>query len=210
MANSFKGFPTDAVDFLGKLEANNNREWFNAHKADYERACKEPMQLLLDDLDAKFGTSNSKLFRIHRDVRFSKDKTPYKTWQAAHFAAGYLSLSADGLYVGTGAYMLEGPTLERYRKAVADDRTGAELVKAQAALRKKGYEVEGHGDALKTVPRGYDKEHPRAELLKQKSVLAGKTFTPSEVSSPKLVAAVTKAITDIKPLTSWLDANVWE
>ena len=209
MPTTFKGFPSDAVEFLEKLEANNDREWFNAHKADYERACKEPMQQLLDDLDQKFGAGSSKVFRIYRDVRFSKDKTPYKTWQAAHFAAGYLSLSADGLYVGTGAYMLEGPTLERYRKAVADDRTGADLVKAKASLKKKGYEVEGHGDALKTVPRGYVKDHPRAELLKQKSVLAGKTFTPREVTSPKLVAAVTKAITDIKPLTDWLDANVW-
>jgi uncharacterized protein (TIGR02453 family) len=209
MANTFKGFPREAVDFLAKLEANNDRVWFNAHKADYERACKEPMQQLLDDLDQKFGAGGSKLYRIHRDVRFSKDKTPYKTFQAAHFAAGYLSLSADGLYVGTGAFMLDGPTLERYRQAVADDRTGAELVKTQAALKKKGFEVEGHGDALKIVPRGYDKEHPRAELLKQKSVLVGKNFTPAEVTSPKLVAAVTKVITDVKPLTNWLDANVW-
>jgi uncharacterized protein (TIGR02453 family) len=209
MANTFKGFPREAVDFLAKLEANNDRVWFNAHKADYERACKEPMQQLLDDLDQKFGAGGSKLYRIHRDVRFSKDKTPYKTFQAAHFAAGYLSLSADGLYVGTGAFMLDGPTLERYRQAVADDRTGAELVKTQAALKTKGYEVEGHGDALKIVPRGYDKEHPRAELLKQKSVLVGKNFTPAEVTSPKLVVAVTKVITDVKPLTNWLDANVW-
>jgi uncharacterized protein (TIGR02453 family) len=209
MANVFKGFPPDAIEFLEKLEANNDRTWFNAHKADYERTCKEPMQLLLDDLDVKFGAGHSKVFRIYRDIRFSKDKTPYKTWQAGHFAAGYLSLSADGLYVGSGAYMLEGPTLERYRKAVADDRTGPELVKAQAALKKKGYAVEGHGDALKMVPRGYDKEHPRAELLKQKSVLAGKTFTPKEVTSPKLLTGVIKVITDIKPITTWLDTNVW-
>jgi uncharacterized protein (TIGR02453 family) len=209
MANTFKGFPPEAVDFLAKLEANNDRAWFNAHKADYERACKEPMQQLLDDLDAKFGSGASKLYRIHRDVRFSKDKTPYKTWQAAHFAAGYLSLSPDGLYVGTGAFMLDGPTLERYRRAVDDDRTGAELVKVQAALKKKGYVVEGHGDALKIVPRGYPKDHPRAELLKQKSVLVGKNFEPREVTSPKLTAAVIKVITDVKPLTSWLDANVW-
>jgi uncharacterized protein (TIGR02453 family) len=209
MANTFKGFPADAVDFLAKLEANNNRDWFNAHKADYERACKVPMEELLDDLDQKFGSGGSKVYRIYRDVRFSKDKTPYKTFQAAHFAAGYLSLGPDGLYVGTGAFMLDGPTLERYRKAVGDDRTGAELVKAQAALKKKGYVVEGHGDALKTVPRGYDKDHPRAELLKQKSVLVGKNFAPSEINTAKLVAGVTKVITDVKPLTTWLDANVW-
>jgi uncharacterized protein (TIGR02453 family) len=209
MANSFTGFPPDAVDFLAKLEANNDRAWFNAHKSDYEHACKEPMQQLLDDLDQKFGTGSSKLFRIHRDVRFSKDKTPYKTWQAAHFAAGYLSLSPDGLYVGTGAYMLDGPTLERYRRAVADDRTGAELVKVQTSLKKKGYVVEGHGDALKIVPRGYPKDHPRAELLKQKSVLVGKNFDAGELNTPALVGKVTKVITDIKPLTNWLDANVW-
>jgi uncharacterized protein (TIGR02453 family) len=210
MANTFKGFPPEAGDFLAKLEANNNREWFHAHKADYERTCKIPMEQLLDDLDEKFGAGGSKVFRIHRDIRFSKDKTPYKTFQAAHFAAGYLSLSPDGLYVGTGAYMLDGPTLERYRKAVADDRTGAELVKARAALKKKGYEVEGHGDALKTVPRGYDKDHQRGELLKQKSVLVGKNFAPKEITTSKLVAAVTKVITDVKPFTGWLDANVWQ
>ena len=209
MANSFKGFPPDATEFLAKLEANNEREWFHAHKADYERAVKAPMEQLLDDLDEKFGTGQSKVFRIQRDIRFSKDKTPYKTWQAAHFAAGYLSLNIDGLYVGTGAYMLDGPTLARYRDAVADDRSGTELVKTQASLAKKGYVVEGHGDALKTVPRGYDKEHPRGELLKQKSILVGTTIAPEALNTPKVVTTITKFVKDVTPLTDWLAANVW-
>ena len=206
----FEGFPPEATEFLAKLEANNNREWFHAHKADYERACKVPMELLLDDLDQKFGTGSSKVFRIHRDIRFSKDKTPYKTYQAAHFAAGYLSLGVDGLYIGTGAYMMDSPTLARYRNAVTADHTGEQLVKLSAALRKKGYTIEGHGDALKTVPRGYDKDHPRAELLKEKSVLVGRNFDPGEISSPKLPDRIAKVVTDVKPLTDWLAAHVWD
>src|SRR5689334_11681880 len=169
----FTGFPPEAVEFLEKLEANNNRDWFKANKKTYDEAIVEPMELLLVELDDRFGSGSSKVFRIYRDVRFSKDKTPYKTWQAAHFAAGYLSLNADGLYMGTGAYMMDSPMVARYRNAIADDKTGTEFVKLTAAIRKKGYTVEGHGDALKRVPPGFDKDHPRGELLKEKSVLAG-------------------------------------
>jgi uncharacterized protein (TIGR02453 family) len=205
----FTGFPNEAVEFLAKLEANNNREWFKANKKVYDEAVHEPMELLLVALDERYGSGNSKVFRIYRDVRFSKDKTPYKTFQAAHFAAGYLSLSPEGLYMGTGAYMMDGPMLNRYRAAVADDGTGAAFVKLAAALRKKGYVIEGHGDALKTVPRGYDKDHRRAELLKEKSVLVGKTFASSDLRTPKLVDKIAKVVTDVAPLTQWLTVNVY-
>ena len=204
----FEGFPPDAVDFLGKLEANNERSWFHARKDVYERACRAPMELLIAELDAVFGEGGSKVFRIQRDVRFSKDKTPYKTYQAGHFAAGYLSLSTAGLYVGTGAYMLDGPALDRYRQAVGDDRTGEEFVRITKALAKKGYDVEGHGDALKTVPRGYPRDHPRGELLKQKSVLVGATIPPGELGSRKVVDRVKRVISDVRPMTNWLAEHV--
>lgn len=205
----FAGFPPEAVEFLAKLEANNNREWFKANKKTYDTAVNEPMELLFVALDERYGGGNSKVFRIYRDVRFSKDKTPYKTWQAGHFAQGYLSLNVDGLYMGTGAYMMDAPMLTRYRAAVADDGTGTEFVKLSSALRRKGYAIEGHGDALKTVPRGYDKDHPRAELLKEKSVLVGKTFAPSEIGTPKLVDKISKVVTDVRALSDWLTAHVY-
>ena len=204
----FEGFPEEAAAFLAELEAHNERPWFQSRKEVYERTCREPMELLLVELDEIFGAGESKVYRIHRDVRFSKDKTPYKTYQAAHFAAGYLSLSRDGLYVGTGAYMLGGPSLERYRRAVADDRAGEQLVKIVAALAKQRYAVEGHDDALKVVPRGFPRDHPRAELLKQKSVLVGKSLTPREVTTRQVVDRIKKVVADVKPLTDWLAANV--
>ena len=204
----FEGFAAGAVEFLAKLEANNERAWFHANKDVYERTCREPMERLLVELDRVFGAGGSKVYRIQRDIRFSKDKTPYKTFQAAHFARGYLSLSPDGLYVGTGAYMMDSGTLEQYRRAVADDRTGEELVAITHRLRKKGYAVEGHGDALKTVPRGYPRDHPRGELLKQKSVVVGATIPAGDLNGRKVIDRVKRVITDVTPLTDWLAAHV--
>jgi len=202
----FKGFPVAAHEFLEDLEMHNERAWFHEHKDLYERACRRPMELLLAELAPLHGAG--RVYRIQRDVRFSNDKTPYKTFVAASFGNGYLSLSPAGFYVGTGGWMLEPPLLTRYREAAADDKAGPALERIIATLRKKGYDVGGHGE-LKVVPRGYPRDHPRAELLKQKSVLVGRTFPiESWLATRKTIDRINKVLTDAGAMNEWLATHV--
>jgi uncharacterized protein (TIGR02453 family) len=207
VADRFTGFPLEALEFLEDLELHNERAWFHAHKDSYDRACKEPMEKLLAELTARYGAG--KIFRIHRDIRFSKDKTPYKTYVSATFGGGsYLSLSPGGFYVGTGGYMLDGTRLARYREAVAADAPGKDLEKIAAALAKKGYDVGGHGE-MKVVPRGFPRDHERADLLRQKSVFVGKSFAIEPwLATRKAMDRVHKVITDARPMTDWIAAYV--
>src|SRR5438105_6724927 len=123
---AFRGFPAEAFEFFEGLEADNSKAYWTGHKPDYEKHVKEPFQALLDDLAATYGEGH--LMRPYRDVRFSADKSPYKTWAAAGIADGpYIHLDATGLGVGTGYYMMATDQLERYRGAVDDERSGAAL-----------------------------------------------------------------------------------
>ena len=179
----FAGFSDPQARFFKALAKNNEREWFLAHKSEFEQGWNEPMRLLLAEvreaIDAAFphcDLAEPKVFRIFRDVRFSKDKSPYKT-----HIGGFLPLARHGkkttdlpmaLYFHVGAtetfgaaghYMMEPDSLERFRKAVADDKKGKELEKLLAGLRKKGFEADSH-DRLQRVPKGFDPDHPRADL----------------------------------------------
>src|SRR3954447_13047645 len=155
---AFSGFPVEAFEFYEKLEADNSKAFWQSHKDVYDRACRRPMEELFAALEADYG-GPAKIFRPNRDVRFSADKSPYKTSVSGHNSRAYISLSADGLYVGGGGYMYEPPALAAFRAAVADDKTGPELEKIVAALEKKAYEI--GGEALKSAPRGYRNDHPR-------------------------------------------------
>lgn len=206
MADRFSGFPMEAVEFLEDLELHNERGWFHARKDVYERTCRHPMELLLAELEPRYG--GGKMFRIQRDVRFSKDKTPYKTYISASFGGGYLSLSPEAFYVATGSYMLDREPLARYREAAAADDSGAELARIIAALKKKGYEVGGHGE-LKVVPRGFPRDHPRADLLRQKSVLIAKRHEIEPwLATRKVLTAIDKVLRDAKPMNDWLAQNL--
>src|SRR5437773_9568879 len=159
---AFKGWQAEAIEFFEGLEADNSKAYWQDHKADYEKLVKAPMDELLAELKREFG--EGRIFRPYRDVRFSRDKSPYKTNIAATLGAGgYISFSADGLGVGNGYYMMASDQLDRFRPAIDDDRQGSELEKLVKALEKKGVEVTGH-DSLKTAPKGYAKDHPRIEL----------------------------------------------
>jgi uncharacterized protein (TIGR02453 family) len=165
------------------------------------------MAALLDELSGQFG--EGKIFRPYRDVRFSHDKSPYKTNIAATLAkGGYISLSADGLGAGTGYYMMATDQLDRYRKAIVDDRRGAQLEKLVDSAAKKGIEVTGH-DSLKTAPRGYPKDHPRIELLRQKGLISWKQWP---VAAWLGTAQAKKRLVDFfeasQPVVKWLDTNV--
>ena len=162
---------------------------------------QSPMEALVDEL------GGGKLFRPYRDVRFSKDKTPYKTFAAARLEeGGYVSLSADGLYVGHGHYEMEKEALERFRAAVAADRTGTAFEKLVAKLEKSGYEL--GGDQLASAPRGYAKDHPRIRLLRHKGIYAGRMLpADSSLHTRALLTKVTKVFGDLQPFVTWLETN---
>jgi len=205
MADGFQGFPREAIDFFKGLERHNNREWFLPRKQLYERACHAPMTSLLAELGPRFG--KGKVSRIYRDIRFSSNKSPYKTFVGAGMGSHYIHLSKEGLYVGGGMYMPDSVRLERFRGAIADDASGKELDRIVKALRKKGYRVDTH-ETLKGAPRGYTADHPRIGLLRMKDIFAGKSFKPSTwLSTPKAVDRIRAVMMDVKPLTDWLQRH---
>jgi uncharacterized protein (TIGR02453 family) len=204
---AFKGWRAPAVEFFEQLELDNSRTFWHAHKSTYEQEVKRPMEELLDELAKEFG--EGKIFRPNRDIRFSLDKSPYKTNIAATLSkGGYISFSADGLGVGSGMYMPMPDQLERLRKAIADDRTGAQIDKLVAAVRAKGIEVSAH-DELKTAPKGYPKDHPRIELLRMKGMITWKQWPIAAwVGTAKAKERIIDVLHAAKPINAWLDKNV--
>ncbi|QNE21267.1 DUF2461 domain-containing protein [Kribbella qitaiheensis] len=206
---SFTGFPTAALDFYDDLEMDNTKTFWNEHKHVYEESVKAPMTALLAELEAEFGAA--KLFRPYRDVRFAKDKTPYKTHQGAFLDLGpstgwYVQVSAPGVRVGAGFYEASADRLARVRNAIDEDRRGKELEKLLAKLEKAGWTL--GGDKLKTSPRGYDADHPRIELLRHKSMTLGKSygFEPI-IHSPELVDQIRRDWRATRPFLDWIAAN---
>ena len=204
---SFTGIPTAALDFYEDLEADNSKAFWTAHKQVYDEQVKAPLEALAHELGRQYG--EAKLFRPYRDVRFSKDKTPYKNHQGVYFAesALYLQVSAAGLFVAGGYWDTSSAQVERLRRAVADDVAGAELERTLAAVRRKKLDV--GGQRLTRVPSGYEKDHPRADLLKYKSLTASATLgCPAWLSTPKAKAEIVKAWRGITPLVGWLNTHV--
>ncbi|HEX6568721.1 MAG TPA: DUF2461 domain-containing protein [Acidimicrobiales bacterium] len=209
----FDGFGAGAVRFYEELAANNTRDWFRANRRRYDDDVRAPLEYLLADLAGEFG--EGKVFRPNRDTRFSRDKSPYKTAAAAVIERSgdaahslYLQLSADGLMVAGGAYMLAGDPLARLRAAVADDRTGPELERIVADLRGRGAQAGAH-DELKTAPRGYPKDHPRIDLLRWKGVIAWFDHPPGAwLSTAAARDRVVEGWRALAPMNAWLDAHV--
>ncbi len=155
----FHGFPVSALDFYDDLEMDNTRSFWEQHRATYERDVRAPMQALVAALEPEFAQAGQrvKVFRPHRDVRFAKDKTPYKTHQGAFVPAGeatgwYVEISARGTRVGAGYYEASGPRLAAMREAIASDRFGPRLEQVVADLEAEGFEI--GGEKLKTSPAG--------------------------------------------------------
>lgn len=202
----FAGWPIEAIEFYEGLEADNSKVYWQDHKAVYDRHVKAPMEELLAELADEFGAG--KVFRPYRDVRFSADKTPYKTNCAATIGSGYISFSADGLSVGGGLYMPDPKALARYREAVDNEKSGVELVKIVAALRKEGYDTMAH-EVLKTAPKGYPKDHPRIELLRYKGIAMMKTWPVGAwLGTRKAKDRVVTTLRAGVPLNQWLLRNV--
>jgi uncharacterized protein (TIGR02453 family) len=206
MAAPFVGFPREGIDFFKQLQRNNNREWFLAHKDVYERCCRAPMQALVAELEPRFGTT--KISRINRDMRFSRDGAPYKTYIAAGVGGHYISLSANGLFVGAGLYKPDAAVLQRFRAAIADDATGRELERIVKSLRRNGYDVAAH-QTLASAPRGYTVDHPRIELLQMKDIYAGRMFEPAPwLSTAGARQRIDRVMTDTGALVAWLRQHV--
>jgi uncharacterized protein (TIGR02453 family) len=204
---AFKGWPAEAIEFFEGLEADNSKAYWTDHKATYQGLVLTPMEELLAELKKEFG--EAKIFRPHRDVRFSKDKSPYKTNIAATLSkGGYVHLSATGFGAGCGYYHLAPDQLDRFRRAVADDRTGKAIVRIVDTAAATGIEVSAH-EVLKTAPKGYPKDHPRIDLLRQKGLIFWKEWPAGAwLGTAKAQDRVVELLRASKPLNKWLDTNV--
>ncbi|MCY3836816.1 MAG: DUF2461 domain-containing protein [Anaerolineaceae bacterium] len=226
MPDEFGGFPAASQQFLAELAANNRREWFQEQRERYQRELLAPAQDFCVALGKRLqaispgirydprANGQGSLLRINRDTRFSSDKSLYKTvvgmlfWEGpgkkmAHPAFGF-ELSAAGARMMAGMFAFDKAMLAAYRLAVADERRGAELERAAAALRAAGnYEIQGQRTVR--VPAGYAADHPRAEWLKYKNLYASLPPIPTErITSPELVDHCYALCEGAAPLFRWL------
>ena len=205
---AFTGFPPEAFAFYAGLEADNAKPYWTSNRATFDTAVHAPMVELVAELEPRFGTG--RILRPYRDLRYSKDKRPYRTSHGAMLGDVYVQLSARGLGAGGGNYHLAPDQLERYRAAVADDDTGAELVRRIAAIEAAGIEVAG-GDALKTAPRGYAADHPRIGLLRYRGLIAWQEWPVADwVATAAARDRILESLETSAPLREWLRAEVGE
>jgi uncharacterized protein (TIGR02453 family) len=225
MATAFAGFQPEAIHFLLELSVNNDRAWFQPRKAEYERLLKEPLEALCETLGERFEARGIPLradvgspFRIYRDVRFSKDKSPYKThvsasfpWapdgapalprsrsESVHHVGGYFHFEPDEGYVGGGMWHPERPLLNAWRTAVATDAPRVHAAIEDRAFVKEFGEVDG--DRLMRTPPGYPANHPDGALLKLKDVTFGRRVSDDEILSPKLPDILADAFAKALPV----------
>jgi uncharacterized protein (TIGR02453 family) len=200
---TFTGFGEGAVEFYDGLIADNSKPYWTDQRAVYEADVRAPMEALLAALEPEFGPG--KIFRPYRDVRFSHDKTPYKTHCGATAGPFYVQVGADGLMAAGGYYRMAPDQVARYRTAVDDERRGSDLEKRLAAL--DGLTVAG--ETLKTRPRGFDLDHPRIDLLRHKGLYAWRAWEPDDVlHEPGTQERVASTWRVLQPLMEWLADHV--
>jgi uncharacterized protein (TIGR02453 family) len=223
-------FTEGSLKFLRGLKRNNERPWFEAHREEYEITVKQPLAEIVEEMDVRMGKfapemvgePKRSIFRIHRDVRFSSDKSPYKTHAAAWFfhsggtskvgreahgggAGFYLHLEPGKSMVGGGCWMPPRPALLKFRAAILKDlKTFESIVKAPAL--KKRFGALSEESMLKRVPRGHDPESPAAPWLRRQSFTVGRSLTDAEMLSPKLTATLEKDFAAMLPLVRWLNS----
>ena len=229
-APTFTGFKPEAIQFLVDLASNNDRAWFNPRKGEYERWLKQPLEALVTALGAEFARRGIPLlgdparspFRIYRDVRFSKDKSPYKTNIAASFPwaeggsadgphgfgeegnpGGYFHMAPGEVFIGGGMWHPSTAKLNAFRRAVVDDSAGLHAVLDDQAFAKTFGKLSGE-EGLKRVPPGYPADHPDAELLKQKNLTFGRRLADDDVLSPLLVNIVADSFETAVPVMRYL------
>ena len=207
-STTFQGFRPEAIQFLADLAANNDRDWFQPRKNDFERLLKQPLEALVTELAARFAKRGLPLradpkrsiFRIYRDTRFSKDKSPYKTNVGAsfpwieggagtdahsHASGGYFHFQPGEMFFGGGMYMPDRERIEAWRKKVLNDPDSVHRALEDPGFTAVFEHVNAH-DPLKRVPTGYPADHPDAELLKMRDVVFGRRLSDEEALSPGL------------------------
>jgi uncharacterized protein (TIGR02453 family) len=230
MKNNLVPFTAETLRFFRGLARNNNKPWFEAHRADYEQRVRAPMQALIEEMDVRLarfapeimGDPKRSMFRIYRDIRFSKDKSPYKTNAACWFrhrdaearvgseaegggAGYYFHLAPGGSFVGAGIWMPPRTILSRLRDAIAED-----IRRFERVVRDKGFvrRYSGLDDeaVLKRMPRGFPETHPAARWLRYQSFTAGRRLRDSQVVGPRLLGTLEDDFARLLPLVRWLNA----
>ena len=207
---AFSGFPASATEFYEGLAADNSKQYWQANKSTYDEAVKAPMEALLAEL-AGYGPFH--IFRPNRDVRFAKDKRPYKEnigaiGESQAGASYYVQLDADGMFAGGGYYHLQADQLDRYRAAVADPSTGADLEQRIVAALAHGLELATH-EMLKTAPRGYPRDHPRIDLLRRKGLATIRRMPAGRwMHTRQVVDRVREAWDGGAAVSDWMNVNV--
>jgi uncharacterized protein (TIGR02453 family) len=215
-------FPAETLRFLRALKRNNRREWFEAHRGDYEAYVRQPMTAIVERLAVDLrafapelvASPKVSMYRIYRDTRFSENKTPYKTHIAAVFptrglpkhegAGAYFHISPDEVWIGGGMYMPQPPQLVAVREHIAGHVKQLRAIVESPAFRKQVGPL--HGDTLKRVPRGFPKDHPAAEYLKLRHFVAGADLPASVATSPAFYKTVLTVFRQITPLARFLNA----
>src|SRR5689334_14674925 len=220
-------FSKRSLTFFRQLARNNEKSWFEAHRDEYENEVRAPMRELIEELDVRFaefapeigGDAKRSMFRINRDIRFSKDQSPYKTHAACWFnhrrastrvgseadtgsAGFYFHLQPGKSFVGGGLWMPPRPSLNRLRDAIAEDPTGFDRIARSLTKRYGGLDDEA---VLKKMPRGFSEDHPAAKWLRYQSFVSGREITDAAVTDPKLPAMLAKEFAGLLPLIRWLN-----
>jgi uncharacterized protein (TIGR02453 family) len=229
VVEGFRGFPPRAVTFLRGLARQNRKEWFEAHRADYDEAIRAPLLALIEEVDVRLATLAPEIvgsprrspFRIHRDVRFSRDKRPYKThvacWfyhrdaghqvgdGAVHGGAGfYFHWSPTEAFCGGGVWMPPAPALAKLRTALDADHETFTAIVTDRAFRRRFGALDDEA-VLTRMPRGFAESHPAAAWLRYKSFTAGQPLTPAQVASPRLVDTLARSYAALVPFVRWLN-----
>lgn len=211
----FAGFGEHAVEFYDGLVADNSKAYWEDNRKSYEADVRAPMEALLAELSPEFGPGfgTGKVFRPYRDVRFARDKSPYKTHcggvieQGRGGGAYYVEVSSAGLRVGGGCFHLESDQLARFRQAVDTDVHGTALDKILSTLRKAGWTVTG--EVLRTRPRGFAEDHPRLELLRHRSIYAVRAWEPDDTLHERsCLDRVRRAWRQLRPFNEWARDHV--
>jgi uncharacterized protein (TIGR02453 family) len=228
-ASEFRGFTPAAIRFLSSLKRNNTREWFQAHRDAYERDVREPLAAFVEEMDVRFaelapeivGDPKRSLFRIHRDVRFSNDKSPYKTNAACWFYHGdagrgvgsttphggagfYFHMEPGESMIGAGIWMPPRPTLTRLRERIDEEHASLWRILRDPALKKR-FGTLDESAKLTRMPRGYADDHPAADLLRHQSFTVGRALTDAELFSPRLADVLARDYARLVPLVRWFN-----
>jgi uncharacterized protein (TIGR02453 family) len=232
IATRFAGFGREALRFLRRLERNNRREWFEENRSIYEREIRDPMRALVEEMDVRLarlapelvGDPRRSIFRIHRDVRFSADKSPYKTNAACQFyhcdagrgagqdaegagAGLYFQIARGECFVAGGMWMPARPALDRIRQAIAEAPEDFEVLLRAPQFRRRFRKLDREA-LLKRMPQGYSESHPAAEWLRYRSFTATRMMTEREIEGRRLPDILARDFAALAPLVRWLNAAI--